>query len=181
MRTGGGALATLERVARVGVLIPATLACAAVADLALRALPHDRFSFRAWEAVRTPGEDAPFLPNTRYHNDRTYGNLSAIGNIPAARRYRSVTLTTDALGYANPPGLGPPGGGGGRGRGGGPPRARVPGLRLDHPARPGVAARDPISARPEAGRGRPVAAESLRPAGAAGATTRWIGDAVPRG
>src|SRR3989454_4222039 len=95
MRTGAGALATLERVMRVGVLIPATLACAAVADLALRALPHDRFSFRAWEAVRTPGEDAPFLPNTRYHNDRTYGNLSAIGNIPAARRYRSVTLTTD--------------------------------------------------------------------------------------
>ena len=106
MRTGAGALATLERVMRVGVLIPATLACAAVADLALRALPHDRFSFRAWEAVRTPGEDAPFLPNTRYHNDRTYGNLSAIGNIPAARRYRSVTLTTDALGYANPPEIG---------------------------------------------------------------------------
>ena len=102
----GGAVATLERVARVGVLIPATLACAAVADLALRTLPHDRFSFRAWEAVRTPGEEAPFLPNTRYHNDRTYGNLSAIGNLPAARRYRSVTLTTDALGYANPPGLG---------------------------------------------------------------------------
>src|SRR5438128_5624856 len=115
----GGAVATLERVMRVGVLIPATLACAAVADLALRALPHDRFSFRAWEAVRTPGEDAPFLPNTRYHNDRTYGNLSAIGNIPAARRYRSVTLTTDALGYANPPGLGAPGGGGGGGGGGG--------------------------------------------------------------
>src|SRR2546426_7637318 len=121
MRTGAGALATLERVMRVGVLIPATLACAAVADLALRALPHDRFSFRAWEAVRTPGEDAPFLPNTRYHNDRTYGNLSAIGNIPAARRYRSVTLTTDALGYANPPGLGAPGGGGGRGGGGAAP------------------------------------------------------------
>jgi len=93
------------RGARGGVLIPATLGCAAVADLALRALPHDHFTFRAWEAVRTPGEDAPFLPNTRYHNDHTYGNLSAIGNLPAARRYRSVTLTTDALGYANPPGL----------------------------------------------------------------------------
>ncbi len=109
MRTGaggsGGVRATVERVARVGVLIPATLAFAAVADLALRALPHDRFTFRAWEAVRTPGEDAPFLPNIRYHNDHTYGNLSAIGNLPAARRYRSVTLTTDSLGYANPPGL----------------------------------------------------------------------------
>src|SRR2546428_9831018 len=114
MRAGAGALATRERVMRVGVLIPATLACAAVADLALRALPHDRFSFRAWEAVRTPGEDGPFLPNTRYHNDRTYGNLSAIGNLPAARRYRAITLTTDALGYANPPGLATPPGGGGR-------------------------------------------------------------------
>src|SRR5712691_9977308 len=114
MPTGVGALAMLERVARVGFLIPATIACAAVADLALRALPHDRFSFRAWEALRTPGEDAPFLPNTRYHNDRTYGNLSAIGNLPAARRYRAITLTTDALGYANPPGLATPRGGGGR-------------------------------------------------------------------
>src|SRR2546422_2940942 len=142
MRTGAGALATLERVMRVGVLIPATLACAAVADLALRALPHDRFSFRAWEAVRTPGEDAPFLPNTRYHNDRTYGNLSAIGNIPAARRYRSVTLTTDALGYANPPGLGAPGGGGGTGGGGGRPAGT--GSGASSPARlagGGVAAR----------------------------------------
>src|SRR5947209_13381997 len=113
MRTGAGALATLERVMRVGVLIPATLACAAVADLALRALPHDRFTFRAWEAVRTPGEDAPFLPNNRYHNDRTYGNLAAIGNLPAARHYRSVTLTTDALGYVNPPELARRGGAGG--------------------------------------------------------------------
>src|SRR2546425_12740097 len=113
MPPGAGALAMLERVARVGVLIPATIACAAVADLALRALPHDRFSFRAWEALRTPGEDGPFLPNTHYHNGRTYGNLSAIGNLPAARRYRAIPLTTDAPGSANPPGLAAPGGGGG--------------------------------------------------------------------
>src|SRR2546426_7608590 len=143
MRTGAGALATLERVMRVGVLIPATLACAAVADLALRALPHDRFSFRAWEAVRTPGEDAPFLPNTRYHNDRTYGNLSAIGNIPAARRYRSVTLTTDALGYANPPGLGAPGG---QGRGGG--RAAAVAVGSSFAAGSGVGADSNLAAQP---------------------------------
>lgn len=88
---------------RVGVLVPAILAGTLCVDVALRALPHDRFSFRAWEAIRTPGEDAPFLPSHRYHNDRTYGNLAAIANLPAYRQYRSVTFTTDSFGYPNPP------------------------------------------------------------------------------
>ncbi len=90
---------------QLGFLVPATITCAFVADLALRLVPLDRFTFRAWEAVRTPGEEAPFLPNHRYHSDRTYGNLAAIGNLPAMRQYRSVTFTTDALGYPNPAGL----------------------------------------------------------------------------
>ncbi len=90
---------------RLDFLVLVTIACAFVADLALRLVPLDRFTFRAWEAVRTPGEDAPFLANHRYHSDRTYGNLAAIGNLPALRQYRSVTFTTDALGYPNPPGL----------------------------------------------------------------------------
>ena len=89
---------------RLGVLVPATVAGTLGTDVALRALSHDRFSFRAWEAMRTPGEDSPFLPSHRYHNDRTYGNLAAIANLPAYRQYRSVTFTTDASGYPNPPG-----------------------------------------------------------------------------
>jgi hypothetical protein len=93
------------RVCRLGLLVPATLACAFLVDGALRLLPHDLFSFRAWEAMRIRGEDAPFLLNHRYHNDRTYGNLAAIGNLPASRQYRSVTFTTDSFGYPNPPGF----------------------------------------------------------------------------
>jgi hypothetical protein len=87
------------------VLVPVTIAAVFVADITLRLLPHDLFSFRAWEAMRTPGEDAPFLPSHRYHSDRTYGNLAAVGNLRALRQYRSVTFTTDELGYANPPDL----------------------------------------------------------------------------
>src|SRR2546430_5023471 len=90
---------------RLGVLVPVTIGCAFAADLTLRMLPHDLFSFRAWEATRTPGEDAPFLRNHRYHSDRTYGNLAAVGNLRAFRQYRSVTFTTDELGYANAPDL----------------------------------------------------------------------------
>jgi hypothetical protein len=89
----------------LGVLVPATIACVLVTDVTLRLLPHELFSFRAWEALRTPGEEAPFLPNRVYHNDRTYGNLAAIANLSAQRQYRSVTFTTDALGYGNRPGL----------------------------------------------------------------------------
>jgi len=90
---------------RLGVLVPVTIGCAFAADLTLRMLPHDLFSFRAWEATRTPGEDAPFIRNHRYHSDRTYGNLAAVGNLRAFRQYRSVTFTTDELGYANAPDL----------------------------------------------------------------------------
>ncbi|HEX4602329.1 MAG TPA: hypothetical protein VH116_13110 [Gemmatimonadales bacterium] len=90
---------------RLGLLVPATLACAFATDVALRLLPQDWVTFRAWEAVLAPESDAPFLPNQHYHNARTYGNLAAIANLPASREYHPVTFTTDALGYANPPEL----------------------------------------------------------------------------
>lgn len=87
------------------MLVPATIACAFAVDVGLRLLPHDVVSFRAWEAVRTRGEDAPFLANHRYASGRTYGNLAAVGNVPDFRQYRPLTFTTDELGYPNPPGL----------------------------------------------------------------------------
>jgi hypothetical protein len=98
-------VATPARLGLLGVLVPATIACACAADIVLRLLPHDVVSFRAWEAVRTPGEAAPFLPNHRYVSGRTYGNLAAVGNLPEFRQYRPLTFTTDELGYPNPPGL----------------------------------------------------------------------------
>jgi hypothetical protein len=37
-----------------------------------------------------------------YHNDREYGDLSRMGNLPRSRVHRSVTFTTDRFGYRNP-------------------------------------------------------------------------------
>ncbi|HEX4628346.1 MAG TPA: hypothetical protein VH137_06095 [Gemmatimonadales bacterium] len=90
---------------RLGLLVPATLACAFATDVALRLAPQNWVTFRAWEAVLAPESDAPFLPNQHYQNPRTYGNLAAIANLPGSREYHPVRFTTDALGYANPPGL----------------------------------------------------------------------------
>ncbi|MGH9262032.1 MAG: hypothetical protein ACRD08_19410, partial [Acidimicrobiales bacterium] len=98
-------LVPLRRLLRIGTLVPATIAATAAADLALRTLPPDRYSFRVWEAMRTSGEPSPFRPSHRYHRDDVYGNLAALSNIPGRREYRAQTFTTDALGYHNPPGL----------------------------------------------------------------------------
>ena len=89
--------------AALGTLIPATLALAFLADAALRQLPRAAVSFRAWEAARTPGGDGPFLPDFIYRNDQAYGDLAALGNLPAARELRPEFFVTDAFGYPNQP------------------------------------------------------------------------------
>ena len=89
----------------LGTLIPATLALAFLADAASRALPRAAVSFRAWEAARTPGGDGPFLPNFTYRNARAYGDLAALGNLPAARELRPEFFVTDSFGYPNQPGV----------------------------------------------------------------------------
>ncbi len=89
----------------LGTLIPATLALAFLADAASRALPRAAVSFRAWEAARTPGGDGPFLPNLAYRNARAYGDLAALGNLPAARELRPEFFVTDSFGYPNQPGV----------------------------------------------------------------------------
>ncbi len=98
-------LVQLRRLLRIGALVSATIAAAGIADLVLRALPPDRYSFRVWEAMRTRWVPSPFRPGARYHRDDVYGNLAALGNLPEHREYRAQTFTTDALGYHNPPGL----------------------------------------------------------------------------
>jgi hypothetical protein len=89
--------------ASLGTLIPATLALAFLADAASRAFPRAAVSFRAWEAARTPGGDGPFLPNLTYRNARAYGDLAALGNLPAARELRPELFVTDSFGYPNQP------------------------------------------------------------------------------
>jgi hypothetical protein len=62
------------------------------------------FAFRALEAARryTLSCMGPFEPNIRIHIPSSYGDLSAMGNLPQMREYRSVTFTTDAMGFHNP-------------------------------------------------------------------------------
>lgn len=98
-------LVRLRRLPRIGTLVAATIAAAGIADLVLRALPPDRYSFRVWEAMRTRWEPSPFRHGARYHRDDVYGNLAALGNLPEHRDYRAQTFTTDELGYHNAPDL----------------------------------------------------------------------------
>lgn len=87
----------------LGFVVPRLILAIALADLGLRALPLDPLTFRAWEALkrfRPPG--AAFEPGRRYHSPQAYGDLAALGNLPALRQYRAETFTTDALGFRNP-------------------------------------------------------------------------------
>jgi len=90
----------------LGLAIPLLLVVTFVAEIALRAVPIDRFAFRATEALsvrHVPGVSAPpFLPARQYRNDRTYGDLSALANLRRLRVYRTEIFTTDAYGYRNP-------------------------------------------------------------------------------
>jgi hypothetical protein len=86
----------------IGVVVPRLLALVLVADVALRFVSVDPFSFRAWEALsrfRPPG--APFEPNRRYYRERSYGDAASMGNLPDAREYHAERFTTDARGFRN--------------------------------------------------------------------------------
>jgi hypothetical protein len=72
-------------------------------DLALRFLPTELFTFRAWETLRRyPAWGGQFEANRTYRNDRSYGDLANLGNLPELREYRDYTFTTDAYGHRNP-------------------------------------------------------------------------------
>src|SRR3954451_13186239 len=91
---------------QLGFLIPLVLIVLGVIEVSLRLLPADTFTYRAWEAVSSdaiPG--APFGPLHVYSNPATYGDLAALGNMPAARQFRAERFTTDRLGYRNLPAL----------------------------------------------------------------------------
>ena len=87
----------------LGRVAPRLLLVICLADIGLRLERVDPLTFRAWEALTTyrpPG--APFERNRRYYNARSYGDLAAMGNLPALRQYRPEAFTTDPLGFRNP-------------------------------------------------------------------------------
>jgi hypothetical protein len=91
---------------QLGTVIPRLLAGVALVGMALRFLPVDPLTFRAWEVLtrdRPPG--MAFEPNRRYYNARASGDLAALGNVPTLRQHRPEQFTTDALGFRNPPSI----------------------------------------------------------------------------
>jgi hypothetical protein len=85
---------------RLGRIVPRFVLALCLLDAGMRLLPVDPWTFRGWEAAkrfRPPG--AAFEPGRRYHNERAYGDLAAMGNLRERRFYRPETFTTDALGF----------------------------------------------------------------------------------
>lgn len=88
----------------IGRLLPRLMLLYVMLDLALRLVPLDPVTFRAWEAMlrHLPNVTGPFIPNKHYHRDDSYGGVASIGNLPALRQYRVADFTTDAYGFPNP-------------------------------------------------------------------------------
>src|SRR2546422_4745669 len=87
---------------QLGQVIPRLLIVVCLVDIAVRFVSIDPLTFRAWEAVtRYRPSGVAFEPNRRYYNERTYGNVAALGNLPERRQYRTEVFTTDALGFRN--------------------------------------------------------------------------------
>jgi hypothetical protein len=85
-------------------LIPSLLLTTLIADVALRFVPPQRIAFRAWEpASLFDTAEGWFAPDFRFENDRSYGDLPNLGNLPRFRKYRREVFTTDEFGYRNPP------------------------------------------------------------------------------
>jgi len=88
-------------------LIPALLLVTLIVDLALRSIPYDRVSYHAWEAATLYATaEGSFAPNFRYDSDRSYGDLSNLGNRPRFRQYYREVFTTDEFGFRNSPSRG---------------------------------------------------------------------------
>jgi hypothetical protein len=85
-------------------LIPSLLLATLTTDVALRFIPPERIAFRAWEPAGIfATAEGWFAPNFRYENDRSYGDLPNLGNLPRFRQYRREVFSTDEFGYRNPP------------------------------------------------------------------------------
>ena len=85
---------------RIGQVIPRIIAIAFVLDILSRFIVLDWVSFRAWEALfRDHVPCGSFRANAHYENTLSYGDLSAMGNMPQYREYRKEVFSTDAFGF----------------------------------------------------------------------------------
>jgi hypothetical protein len=88
-------------------LIPLLLLATLLVDVGLRFIHPEHVAFRAWEpAGLFATAEGWFAPNFHYANDRSYGDLPNLGNLPRFRQYRREVFTTDEFGYRNPPSAG---------------------------------------------------------------------------
>ena len=90
----------------MGFWAPLILVLALLGDLASRFVSYDHVAFRAWEAMtrgRPTGLGGMLAANRQYTNDRSYGDLAAMGNYPSLRQYRREVFTTDEFGMRNRP------------------------------------------------------------------------------
>ena len=91
-----------RRLGQLGHVIPCLLVAVCLLDVVLRFASIDPLTFRAWEALRRyHPSGVAFEPNRRYFNERAYGNVASLGNLPQLRQYRTEVFTTDALGFRN--------------------------------------------------------------------------------
>jgi hypothetical protein len=88
-------------------LIPSILVASLILDVALRFVPYERVFYHAWEAASLfATAQGSFAPNFRFDSDRSYGDLTMIGNRPGFRHYYREVFTTDKFGFRNSPNAG---------------------------------------------------------------------------
>lgn len=90
----------LDKKLALGRTIPHLILFFFILDAVFRFVPLEWLTFRAWEAVRRyPAPDAPFRRNVHYVNEKAYGDLANMGNLPGYRQYRKEVFSTDASGF----------------------------------------------------------------------------------
>jgi hypothetical protein len=93
-----------------GLIVPAVLLLALLADGLSRFLPLDHFSIRAWEAMTRNGSmeaGIPFEPLKRYESNRAFGDQASRSNHRQFRDYHHEVFTSDQFGFRNPQAFSP--------------------------------------------------------------------------
>ncbi len=88
---------------RVGRILAGITLLSLLAEGVLRLFPIAPFCFRAWEAARHErARRAAFTVNFRFERERSFGDLSNMGNLPGMREFHPERFTADSLGFRNP-------------------------------------------------------------------------------